>query len=271
MKENQLGDVQNHVYKSTNYGLFETQSGNRKLNDANFKRLKKSINEKDGGTNLLHASPIIVNENMEIIDGQHRFWAAKELGLEVYYIVVRGCGLEETRILNQVSKKWDADDFLNAYCELGNENYEDYKTFKDEVGLEHNLCMVLLKGGVTMKQEYLHEFNRGEFEILDYDNAMEYAEKLNDLALYLPFIKNKTKGKLWANKREAFLSLLKIVKTPKYNHERMIRKICTGGEHLNYIQFNNRRAVVRAFCDVYNNNAKKIEKENNMYFEEFVF
>ena len=43
-------------------------------------------------TEKLLMCPIIVNENYEIIDGQHRYSASKELGLPIRYIVGEGYG-----------------------------------------------------------------------------------------------------------------------------------------------------------------------------------
>ena len=38
-------------------------------------------------------SPILVNEKMEVIDGQHRLQAQKELNLPTYYIKNKGYDL----------------------------------------------------------------------------------------------------------------------------------------------------------------------------------
>ena len=65
--------VINHVHTTTDYFLFKPINGNRNINRLHLSRLKKSIEE-----NYLF-TVIIVNENYEIIDGQHRFECIKEL------------------------------------------------------------------------------------------------------------------------------------------------------------------------------------------------
>ena len=77
------------VYQSVNYAQFQPIDGNRTILQHHLKRLKKSMEE-----NFL-ISPILVNEKMEIIDGQHRFEAAKSLGLPIYFFIVQGYGLSE--------------------------------------------------------------------------------------------------------------------------------------------------------------------------------
>lgn len=63
------------VEETTDYGMFNFMKGNRSVNPFNLKRITESMRER------CLFSPILVNDNMEIIDGQHRFLAQKDLGL----------------------------------------------------------------------------------------------------------------------------------------------------------------------------------------------
>ena len=87
-------DLLSQVYKTEDYFLFKPIDGNRNKNLLHINRLKKSME-----SNYLF-TVIIVNENYEIIDGQHRFEVIKELKLPLYYIVCNGYGLNEVHILN---------------------------------------------------------------------------------------------------------------------------------------------------------------------------
>lgn len=69
-------------------------------------------------------NPIIVNENFEVIDGQTRLAACKELGVPAYYIVVPKIGIDECMVLNANSKTWTIFDYIVSYAEQGNENYK---------------------------------------------------------------------------------------------------------------------------------------------------
>ena len=63
---------ENHVLSTTDYAKFKTLQGNRDVNKLHVSRLKESFKT----AYLL--SPIVVNQYYEIIDGQHRYEAAKE-------------------------------------------------------------------------------------------------------------------------------------------------------------------------------------------------
>jgi len=77
-------------------------------------------------------SPIIVNEKMEIIDGQHRFEAARQLDLPIRFIKVRGYALSQMQQMNAMSRKWSIIDHIKAYADLGNSNYVAMLDFIDK-------------------------------------------------------------------------------------------------------------------------------------------
>lgn len=68
-------------------------------------------------------SPIIVNGNLEIIDGQNRFFARRYLGLPIEYIVKSGYGVVQARNYNTSHKNWTKSDFVSSYCAEGVESY----------------------------------------------------------------------------------------------------------------------------------------------------
>lgn len=165
-----------HIHTTTDYGLFKSIEGNRNLNLLHLNRLRKSMQERPLFT------IITVNENHEIIDGQHRFEVSKELGLPIYYVICAGYGLNEVHILNANSKTWNADDYLDGYCRLGNKNYIQYAEFKKQYDFGHNDCMRILGGGDTGSD--IQEFYRGNFKILNYMEAVEFAERIMLIGQY---------------------------------------------------------------------------------------
>jgi ParB-like chromosome segregation protein Spo0J len=81
--------VVNQVNQTNDYEMFKTLDGNRTVNKLHVSRLKESFKT----AYLL--SPILINQQNQIIDGQHRFEAAKILGLPVNYIICNDYGLKE--------------------------------------------------------------------------------------------------------------------------------------------------------------------------------
>ena len=69
------------LYKSTDYKKFKLLEYNRDCDEKHIQNLKEELSK----CNDLHLKPLIVSPDLEIIDGQHRFRAAKELGIPVYY------------------------------------------------------------------------------------------------------------------------------------------------------------------------------------------
>lgn len=107
------------VRRTNNYDKFKHLDGNRRVLAERAAKIKKSI--QDHGYIL---SPIIVNEKFEIIDGQGRHQALKELGLPIDYIVVNGAGLKECVAMNLNQSNWKTIDFIRSYAEQGKANYQ---------------------------------------------------------------------------------------------------------------------------------------------------
>lgn len=110
--------MKNKVKYSNNYDQFKMKYGNRSVSRKRVQTIKDSI-EKIGW----FCDPILVNEKMEIIDGQHRFEALKELGLDIEYTVTAGADLEEARTLNSCSKNWTTQNYIDSYAADGDINY----------------------------------------------------------------------------------------------------------------------------------------------------
>lgn len=104
---------------SKDYERFRMLDFNRKGLDRNhINKLKDSITK-----NGYIGSPILVNEEFEILDGQHRFIALKEMGMEIPY-EIRNISYNSIIDLNITQKKWAIEDYVNYYCEKDkNPNY----------------------------------------------------------------------------------------------------------------------------------------------------
>jgi len=80
----------NKVYVTKDLGMFSSIDGNRVPNLIHVKRLTDSL-RKYG----MKCNPILVNEKMQVIDGQHRLLAAKEIKCEIYFIIIPGSNLTD--------------------------------------------------------------------------------------------------------------------------------------------------------------------------------
>jgi hypothetical protein len=166
----QKGVEVNKVYRTSDLTIFKTLDGNRDVIQSHLKRLSKSMKDRK------LFSPIIVNEKMEVIDGQHRLMASKNNNVAIEYIIVNGYGLKEVQILNANSKNWNSDDYMNGYCDLKNQEYIKYKDFKDTYGFGHSECQALLSNQISSNLQPV--FNSGQFKIKDYKKAVDMAERI---------------------------------------------------------------------------------------------
>ena len=197
----------NQVHTTTDYFLFKPIEGNRNKNILHINRLKKSMEE----TYLF--TVIIVNEKYEIVDGQHRFDVIQELKLPLNYIVCNGYGLNEVHILNQNSKTWTSDDYLDGYCKLGYKDYLKYKEFKDLYGIGHYECMWLLNGSQLSNPTQV--FFTGDFKIKNYNEACKIIEKI---MLVEPYYEE------W-KRRSFILAMLQLFKNPNFELTEFLQKL----------------------------------------------
>lgn len=110
------------IQKTNDYSIFKSVSFNREKNKRHIESIKKIIQKE----NLLHLHPILVNEKMEVVDGQHRLEAAKELGLDVFYIqdkisyehILNSNLFQKKLVLEDVIKYYALKDAIPAYLQF---------------------------------------------------------------------------------------------------------------------------------------------------------
>jgi len=110
--------ISGKIYASTDYRRFGFIEGNRDIADKRVEGIMESI-EKVGWI----MNPIVVNERLQIIDGQGRFTALKRLGLPVYYVIHEGAGVKEVIALNVRQKNWTVADYCISYAKQGLKPY----------------------------------------------------------------------------------------------------------------------------------------------------
>ena len=208
------------VNVSEDLGIFKLLKGNRPPNPHHVKRLASSI-EKFG----MLANPILVNEDYEIIDGQHRYLAAKETGSPVYYIIAEGYALEQVHALNMNQKNWTAIEFLNGYADMGIEDYVILKRFLkrhswlrvyDAVAI----CSNVTKGHIDIASHTGNEkspssFKEGIWKAKDMGLAEINANKIKSIEPYFDAY----------NTSNFIQTMLWMFKNKNYNHDTFIQKL----------------------------------------------
>ncbi len=167
------------VYCSYEYDRFKMLTGNRKLNKNKINKILKEI---AAGNNMLKYYPLQVRErddDLFILDGQHRFHIAEKLKEPVYYILV-----EEEKSMPDIAKvnsnveKWKPADFINCYIEAGNMNYTKIEKFLDDYKISLSVSLCLLGKGHPGTESYTstEDFENGIFEVKHLAEAEEIAD-----------------------------------------------------------------------------------------------
>ncbi len=164
------------IIETRDYYRFKRLEGNRDVKCV--KKIIDSIN--DVGYIM---NPIIVNEKMEVIDGQNRLRALEELNMPVHYYIVRGANIDTARALNLGRTNWKPMDYVLSYAEEGNRSYQlllklmsDY----NQVPLREMIAIIkndVARGGCSPL------ISEGRFEMSEkeYKQAIETLEEITPI------------------------------------------------------------------------------------------
>lgn len=205
------------VYKSYNYSKFHFLPGNRNFCKERVKEIKETM--QICGARVV---PIVVNKKMQIIDGQHRFLACKELGLPIIYVIDSDADIEVARLINNTQAGWKFIDFVYSWASMNNMDYNklyNLLTDKSLYGIAAGTRIAATSGifhnssnGVTkrMIREGKYTFNRFDGNEEAAKKRLIEARKLSQI--YYDACNNETdvKKDLFVN---AILFLLDYSKT----------------------------------------------------------
>lgn len=204
------------VLKTYDLSIFKQLPGNRPPNLLHIKRLRQSMIEYG-----ILMCPIIVNENMEVIDGQHRLLAAQEIeGVPIYYIKAENYRLEQVHTLNMNQKNWSKKDFIDGYAKMGLEPYINLKRFM-EVNKDYDLrsCIFLVNQNAshsTLRDRPNNAIENGTFIANDFNLGYKLAEQIRQIGKYYEKYNNHTFVNIFINL---------ILKTDKFDFDIFLHKL----------------------------------------------
>jgi len=221
------------IKKTKQYDLFKFRDDNRaRIDNQHVHRLADSIRS----NNLLDLKPILVNKNMEVIDGQHRLLAAKLLDVDVYY-EINGKVTPEDIVKLNISKAWTMLDYLNFYTK---HDYVEYKKLT-ELMLKESLDIHIALGIVSCNSKItFHEFRMGNFKFTNelIDDQLEICRETID------HIKKMNGRSRYTSSARFWKSLLKLVKHEHFevekwrvNLHKMVDHFCVKATTQDYLRF----------------------------------
>lgn len=207
------------IYFTRDYSIFNKVSGNRALNERKIERIKEEIID---GFDMLRYCPIIVDKDMNVIDGQHRLQVAKQLKSNIWYVITDAISLYEIAKLNTNTDKWKKKDFLNCYITLGVEDYKKLDEFQKKYNMPlSSAAKLLYEASLKGYSEATQVFQSGNFKV----KHLELAEKTMDLCLeFSAFEKHKA--------REFIQAIVVLIKNQKCDFDWLLEKFNQNTEAL---------------------------------------
>ena len=227
--------IQNKTYETMNYDKFNFVASNRSLSNHHIEEIMSEIKRHD----LRHENPIKVNNDHEIIEGQHTFQASKNLGLSIIYTYT-DMKVSDIGLFNSVQKAWSYKDILNHYCVEGYKDYLEMYNFTKKYPYPITTLVILLTGENTKKA--LKDFRKGDFEITQSLTSVE--------AILLKIREYKEFDDKIFRHKTFVLTYFDLLTHPDFDHEKMVHKVSIVPDR--FIKQTTQKEYLRMLEDIYN-------------------
>lgn len=229
------------IESTKEYERFSYDPVNRPVSPRHVKNLMEKMRVK------YQLAPIMVNRHMQILDGQHRFEAAKALGLPINYYISKDAEVGDMADLNNAAKNWTNKDRAHHFKEMGNEHYQKYFDFVSRFPkFSFSMALILLSGDTSRKRKIEEEFQEGYFKVKKYADAVSTANFLQSISTFYPG---------W-NRRSFVLAVLQMRNHKDFDDQRFLRKMRMKGGSLS--DFANTEDYLRKLEEFYNYREQKI-------------
>lgn len=246
MKYEEIGKI----YQTYDYDAFMKLENNRIVTETRKKKLIASISNGDV------LCPIIVNKKMEIIDGQARYEARKQMSLPIVFIVDPEATINDCMRMNSYNTRWTTMDFVRSWASSGNENYIRLLDTINETGLSFSTVIRLSSVG-----------SKGT--TLINDGTFVYSEDRKNKAIENATYAKKLSSELALTKRvnESFYSAVTVMKnTDGFNEAKMLNKAAKNRSSFQMMA--GLEDMLKEFSRIYNKGSRGCERK--LYFEDYM-
>lgn len=248
IKQNTMNLPVNEVYKTDDLEIFKFTKFNRNVlfTDEMLEQAKEGF-----------VSPIIVNEYMVVIDGQHRLEHAKKAGVPIEYIVKPGLNEHDIVRMNTTQRKWNMLNYIESYANQGS---EEYVSLLNLLNKKYAGTTVVIS--VARNQTTATDVNKliksGSFEFINFE------ETLNFLKYYEKFRKETDTPK----RTKPALAMYSLFRIEGFDGDRLIRKVLQKkfDDDLRTKGYNLTEAL-KEFIDKYND---KLSQDSPLFIEYYI-
>lgn len=231
------------IYQTYNYQQFKILEYNRDI--TRFDLLNESI-ATEGIKN-----PILVDEEFNIIDGQHRYTYAKELGKPIIYYVTPKKSENDVVEINTTAKRWQISDYIRHYANQGNNEYLRLNESIQNMPFIRPTDIICVGYGLIdrRKVKILDVVKQGKFRFKSYADFLKVAQ------YYRQFIE-ATQIRSVAGVFLAYYNLFTVI---DFDKERLLRNVNSGNTRDRLIGVSNFRVILKELVDAYNKNGIVIQ------------
>ena len=247
-EQNTMNLPVNEVYKTDDLDMFKFTKFNRNVlfTDEMLEQAKEGF-----------VSPIIVNEYMVVIDGQHRLEHAKKAGVPIEYIIKPGLNEHDIVRMNTTQRKWNMLNYIESYANQGS---EEYVSLLNLLNKKYAGTTVVIS--VARNQTTATDVNKliksGSFEFINFE------ETLNFLKYYEKFRKETDTPK----RTKPALAMYSLFRIEGFDGDRLIRKVLQKkfDDDLRTKGYNLTEAL-KEFIDKYND---KLSQDSPLFIEYYI-
>ncbi|MDK9870042.1 ParB N-terminal domain-containing protein [Staphylococcus equorum] len=248
LKQNEMRLPVNEVYKTDDLNIFKFTKFNRNvlITDEMLEQAKEGF-----------ISPVIVNEHMVVIDGQHRVEHARKAGVPVEYIIKNGLGEHDIVRMNTTQRAWSLLNFIESYANQGSDEYVALLNLINKKYAGTTVVTSVARNNTTATGAN-ELVKSGNFEFVN------FGETLNFLKYFEKFRKETNTPK----RTKVALALYSLYRIEGFDGDRLIRKVLQKkfDDELRVKGYNLSEAL-KEFIDKYND---KLSQDSLSYIEYYV-
>ena len=197
------------LFETKDYSVFDTFECNRKVDSKHVAKLVLSI-KRYGLT-----SPIVVSNDGNVIDGQHRLAALIKLNLPIAYIVVNNYNIKQLEEINTLQVKWKLVDYVRFEASLGNQDCRNLQDTFEQYDFVSPSLLTLMFGAPAADR--IRDVKSGKYSF-DRKRGEQFIELLHNIAGTVDI---KNFKKVYSTR---FVSALKTImrENPHFDGDRLI-------------------------------------------------
>jgi hypothetical protein len=141
---------------------------NREVKTKTVLSLKESMTK----FGFIPGRPVLITKEWVIVDGQHRFLAARDLGIEIEFEILEGNYLDKMIYLNSTQSNWTLEDYVNSYASQNIDCYRKLLKFKEKYDLNLSSAITIFFSAsvksVNIKKGEILKINSNADQVADF-------------------------------------------------------------------------------------------------------